>query len=142
MAPGILISVVWNARRRAHSGGGVQESRSFLPTWFAVAGILGVQMVILALMPDPLHMRSPAWSGHASIVAFFVVVTASAAWAFPRVRAMSWLIGAICVMLVAMQHTVVVGHGQAPPPVELFAFYTAAAVLLAAGAWERARRAG
>lgn len=114
-------------------------TRGFLPTWFALAGIVAVQMIGLVALPESPDARPMQWSPMASIVALVVLGTLVASWALARTRAMALLIGAMSVTLLAMRHALVGFHAPVPPASELFAFYTVAAVLLAAGAYERAR---
>lgn len=81
------------------------------------------------------------WTSAATLVGVIAAVTATGAWAFPKIRAMTWLIGALCITLVALAHAAW-SSGPPPPGNELFSFYCIAAILLAIGAWERARRLG
>lgn len=114
-------------------------TRGFLPTWFALAGIVAVQMLGLFTLPESPRTRPMEWSPMATIVVAVVVLTLVAAWALPKVRAACLLIGAMSTTLLAMRHTLVGFHQPVPPQHELFVFYTVAAVLLAVGAYERAR---
>ena len=115
-------------------------TRGFLPTWFALAGIVAVQMIGLVALPESPTARPMAWSPMATIVGGVVVCTLVAAWALERTRAMALLVGAMSITLLAMRHALVDFGTPEPPASELFVFYTVAAVLLATGAYERARR--
>ncbi|MEZ4323234.1 MAG: hypothetical protein R3F61_37565 [Myxococcota bacterium] len=116
-------------------GGPLQ--RGFLPTWIGAAGILAIQMVVTGLLREVPDAREVAWSQDASLLVAVLVFTVAGAWAFPHVRAMVWLIGSLCAALLGMQHAI--APGPAAPNEEVFAFYSVGAVLLAIGAWERAR---
>lgn len=114
-------------------------TRGFLPTWIALTGIVAVQMIALFTLPEHPRARVMEWSPAARAVVSLAVAALTAAWALPRLRATSLLIGAMSITLVTMRHSIVTFHGPVPPQHELFVFYTAAAVLLAAGAVDRAR---
>lgn len=109
--------------------------RSFLPTWLALAAIIAVQMATLVVAPEDPAARELAWSPPATVLVAVVVITATGAWAFPRVRATTWMIGAMATTLIGLLH----GELSAAPAEELFGFYAIAAILLAVGAVERAR---
>ena len=111
-------------------------SRSFLPTWFCLTCIVAVQMLTLIVLPEQPEVRVMAWGWTASVQVAVCVVTTVGVWAFPKIRAGVWLIGAMCSTLLGLLHG---AGGPTVPPEETFLFFCVAAILLAVGAWERAR---
>ena len=113
---------------------------SFLPTWIATALLIAVQMTFVLFLYEP-HEPRPAQvdSPNAVVLGLLVLGTGIAVWAFTAVRPMTLLTGSMAVTVLALDHAAVPFHTAPPPAEELFAFYTVAAVLLAAGAVLEAR---
>ena len=111
-------------------------SRAFLPTWFGLAGIVAMQVAIVVLLSDTPRERAVGWSADALIGLVLSMVVVTGAWAFPKVRAATWLIGAMAWTLLGLVHQ---QRAPLPPPEEVFGFFVVASIFLAIGAWERAR---
>lgn len=115
--------------------------RTFVPTWVATALLIAVQMCWALFLYEPPEPRAATlYTADVLILALIVVGTGIAVWAFRAVRAMTLLTGSLVVTVLALDHAVVPPHLAPPPPEELFAFYTVAAVLLAVGAVLEAQR--